>query len=288
MPGQHPKPLAKRAAPVKRRLLAALERAGLLKRSFRGYEAVRSLRPYGDPPSLDGLPLPPTRLRIRVAGEGDPEWFLESGWLTANTIASALGRQGLEVGRAGRLLDFGCGCGRIIRHWDTLDSVALYGCDRDARGVRWCAEHLRFARFDAHSAAPPLPYADESFDAVCAVSVFTHLPEVDQHAWMPELRRLLVPGGILVLTTHGERYLGKLTSDERAAFEAGRVVVRRPSAVGTTLCTAFHPESYVRESLTGGFELLEFSPGGAAGTPYQDLVVLRKPSASAADQRPSK
>jgi SAM-dependent methyltransferase len=265
-----------------------LERLGLLKRSFHGYETLRSLRPYLSPADLDGIPLPPSRLRVRAAGEADPLWFLESGRLSAGTVEDALARHGLELERVSRLLDFGCGCGRIIRHWDGLGSVALHGCDLDPRGVGWCAEHLTFARFASHGPAPPLPYPEEWFGAVCAVSVFTHLPEDDQLVWVQELRRLLVPGGIFVLTTHGDRFLGRLMPDERAVFEAGRLVVRRPSAVGTTLCTAFHPESYVRDFLADGFELLEFSPGGAIGTPYQDLVVLRKPSALVADQRPSK
>jgi SAM-dependent methyltransferase len=266
-----------------------LERLGLLKRSFRSYEAIRSLRPYRIPPGLlDGLPLPPTRLRFRVSGEVDPAWFLESGRLSAATVEDALGRHGFELERVGRLLDFGCGCGRLIRHWHTLSSVTLHGCDRDPSGVRWCSENLRFGHFATHGPGPPLPYPDEWFGAVCAVSVFTHLPEGDQLAWVQELRRLLIPGGIFLLTTHGDRYLGRLMPDERVLFEAGRVVVRSPSAVGSTLCTAFHPESYVREFLADGFELLEFSPGGAAGTPYQDLVVLRKPSKLVADQRPSR
>jgi SAM-dependent methyltransferase len=222
-------------------------------------------------------------MRVRVSGEADPVWFLESGRLTAATVEEALGRHGFELAQLGRLLDFGCGCGRIVRHWSTLDSVAVHGCDRDPRGVRWCAEKLPFARFATHGSAPPLPYPDESFGAVCAVSVFTHLPEEAQREWVDELRRILVPGGALLLTTHGDRYVGRLLPDERAAFDSGDVVVRRPTAVGTTLCTVFHPERYVRESLARGFELLEFSPGGAAGTPYQDLVVLRKPA-----QRPSK
>jgi hypothetical protein len=78
-----------------------------------------------------------------------------------------------------------------------------------------------------------------------------------------------------VLTTHGDRYLDRFSDEERARFEAGELVVRRPSAAGTNLCTAFHPERYLRQVLADGFELLELRPGGATGTPTQDLAVLR-------------
>jgi SAM-dependent methyltransferase len=262
---------------VRRLLLRTLERAGLLVGAFRAYETLRSLRPFQAPAADDGFPLPPARLRLRVAGTADPVWFLESGKETAATIADAFGRHGLRVERAGRLLDFGCGCGRVIRHWQRTDALALEGCDRDADAVAWCREQLRFARFESHAPAPPLSYADASFGAAYAVSVFTHLPEEDQRPWAQELRRLLVPGGLLVLTTHGERYAERLDPDERASFASGRLVVRWPSAAGTNLCTTFHPERYVREVVADGFELLELAPGAAEGTPHQDLIVLRKP-----------
>ena len=171
------------------------------------------------------------------------------------------------------LLDFGCGCGRVIRHWESRSD--LHGCDHDAEAIRWCREHLAFASFERHGLEPPLPYPDQRFGAVTAISVFTHLPEEAQAAWRDELRRVLAPGGLLVLTTHGERYVDRFSDEERARFEAGHLVVRRPAAAGTNLCTAFHPERYVRDVLADGFELLEFRPGGATGTPTQDLAVLR-------------
>jgi SAM-dependent methyltransferase len=250
-----------------RTAVGALERAGLLRPAFRAYELLKALRPYEQ---IDD-DLPPARLRVRVAGTADPRWFVESGRRTAAVVAEALERHRAQ---GGGLLDFGCGCGRVIRHWRGRDDV--HGSDRDAEAIRWCREHLPFARFELHGNAPPLPYEDERFGAVTAISVFTHLPE-DAHApWRDELRRVLAPGGLLVLTTHGDGYADRLSGDEQARFEAGELVVRRPGAAGTNLCTAFHPLDYVRAVLAEGFELLELRPEGAEGTPVQDLVVLRK------------
>ncbi len=258
-------------------VVEVIDRLGMLRAALRVYEALRSLRPFPRPRTSDGLPLPSRRLRVRVAGTADPAWFIESGRATALALVEAWSRQRLVLDGGARMLDFGCGCGRVTRHLVSLVAAKVHGCDPDTEAVRWCARHLGGAHFATQPAAPPLAYADRSFDAICAISIFTHLPENDQHVWLAELYRVLAPAGVLILTTHGERYRGRLVASEREAFDAGRLVVRRPAAAGTNLCTAFHAERYVREVLARSFELVELLPGGAAGVPDQDLIVLQRP-----------
>jgi SAM-dependent methyltransferase len=90
-----------------------------------------------------------------------------------------------------RLLDFGCGVrfARTIANLE-LDFACYTGIDVNAEAMRWLQEHLaepkfRFAHFDVqHSMYNPsgkpldekaaLPFAGESFDAVCMFSVITH------------------------------------------------------------------------------------------------------------------
>ena len=264
---------------MKAPVLRALERLHLLRPTYRAYEALRSATSRdGDVYADDGLPLPPARLRTLVAGTPGPGWFLESGRIAANTIREALARHGVTLDTANRMLDFGCGCGRVIRHFRDLDRVELHGSDYNRELVEWCHRNLPFARFAVNGGAPPTTYEDESFDVVYALSVVTHLPEDRALAWVRELERVLRPAAILILSTHGDRYRERLTSSERAAYDAGRFVVRWESVAGTNLCTTYQPETYVRETLAENFELLEHVPEGAAGNPHQDLVVLRKPA----------
>jgi SAM-dependent methyltransferase len=263
---------------VKAAALQLLRRVGLLRPAYRAYEILAALRATGRPApaASDGLPVPPPRLIVRVAGTADVGWFLESGRLAAETVRDTLGRHGRRVEALGALLDFGCGCGRVTRHWADLDRTAVHGADANDRAIAWCRANLPFARFVSNGLAPPLDHGDESFDLVYALSVFTHLPEDLQHAWARELARLLRPGGFLILTTHGEAYRGRLTPAERTAFDAGRLVVRWPEGAGTNLCSAFHPPPYVQERLAGGLDVVEFVPEGAKGNPHQDFYLLRK------------
>jgi len=263
---------------VKATLLALLRRLGLLRPAYRAYEALSVLRAAGRPAPAaeDGLPVPPPRLIVRVAGTADVGWFLESGRVAAESVRDSLTRNGRRIDELDALLDFGCGCGRVTRHWGGLDRTSVHGADANEHAIAWCRANLPFARFDSNGLAPPLAHPDESFDLVYALSVFTHLPEDLQHAWVGELTRLLRPGGLLLLTTHGERYRERLAPAERAAFDAGRLVVRWPEGAGTNLCSVFHPRSYVEERLAAGLALVEFAPEGAKGNPHQDLYLLRK------------
>jgi SAM-dependent methyltransferase len=254
---------------VKRLVLRLLARAGLIGPAFRTYERVVSLRP-GRPRHVAGPPLPPRRLMVRVAGTADADWFLRSGRAAFDAIAAHVPLAEVES-----VLDFGCGCGRVTRYWsDFAGEVA--GSDVSPKAIDWCRTNLPFARFETNELAPPLAFADASFDLVYALSVFTHLTEELQLAWRDELRRVLRPGGRLLLTTHGRSYLPRLDADEREHFDRGELVVRWGDLPGTNLCSAYHPEAYLRGTLANGFTFVELEPEGARGNPTQDLVLLRK------------
>jgi SAM-dependent methyltransferase len=262
---------------LKRLILQLLAWSGLLGPAYRAYERLRALRSRdSEVESPDGLPVPPSWLRIRVAGTPDAKWFLESGRLSVKSIRRAIGDAGVTLEQMRSILDFGCGCGRVIRHLSSHPG-ALYGSDFNGDAIRWCQEHLLFARFEPNDLGPPLAYSSQSIDFIYAISVFTHLPVDLQHQWIDELARALRPGGLLLLTTHGEAYLPRLSRKERARFWNSEVVVRFRRVAGTNLCTAFHPRQYVKEVLGARLTEIQFYPKGAMGSPHQDLYLFRKP-----------
>ena len=263
---------------MKRLALRALGRLRLLEPVYRAYERARSLSPAQRAPSVaeDGLPVPPASLIVRVAGTPGTDWFLRGGRLAAGSIRAALWRQGRRIEELEAVLDFGCGCGRVTRNWLALRDTDVFGSDTNEQAIEWCRRNLPFATFELNGLAPPLAFDTARFDLVYALSVFTHLPEPLQLLWMRELDRVLRPGAFLLLSTHGEHYLPRLTPDERERFAAGEVVVRWEEVAGTNLCTAFHPPAYVREHLARGFEPVEFVAEGAKGNPDQDLFLFRR------------
>jgi SAM-dependent methyltransferase len=180
------------------------------------------------------------------------------------------------------MLDWGCGCGRVLRHWSQLPGTAVHGCDINPKMVQWCSANLPFADVTVNQLAPPLPYPESAFDLVYGFSVMTHLPEDLQHQWMAECGRVLKPNGYLLISTLGEYYLSRnrLNQAERRAFEDGNVVVLFQGAPGTSLCSAYHPPEYVRQELAAHFLPLAFRPASDAGR--HDIHLLQKPPAAPA------
>jgi SAM-dependent methyltransferase len=267
---------------TKARLKQGLRGLGLLGPALRVRDLARvaqaiprNLR-YWRPSSPDGLPLPPSTLIYQVAGTADIPWFLEAGARAAESIQATLRRNGLELEAFRRILDFGCGCGRVARHWAALP-VEICGTDLHPGAIVWCQRNLPFGRFFVNDISPALPFEEGRFNLVYALSVFTHLPSALQRPWLLELLRVTAPGGYLLISTHGERYLPVLSAEQQSRFRAGELVVVGEDAAGSNRCGAYHPLEYVRGSMTAGSVLVDFIPEGALGNPYQDLFLLRKP-----------
>jgi SAM-dependent methyltransferase len=148
-------------------------------------------------------PIPPIALRARVGTPGIAA-FMRAHAGYAEQAARAAGRS-LDSFRS--ILDFGCGCGRtLVPLARRLGSEAeVCGCDIDAEAIQWLQTHHPQLRLRVTGAEPPLPYEPGSFDLVISVSVFTHLDEPRQDAWLAELRRVLRDDGLGALTVHGER-----------------------------------------------------------------------------------
>ena len=234
----------------------------------------------------EGIPVPPPHLRVQVTGRhAERGAWLAEGATDANLIRSMLRRNEAPLETMDAVLDFGCGCGRVARNWSELGGPEVHGADVSRRAVRWCRRNLSFMRTVRSGPEPPLPYADGKFDFVYALSVFTHLPDETARRWLLELTRVLRPGGLLLFTVHGERFLHELDEDDSMRFRRGELVVveRAPELAGTNSFASFHPPRYVREDFLqiADVELVEavyVDPTGRGVTPMpvQDNYLVRK------------
>jgi SAM-dependent methyltransferase len=260
-------------------LLDALHLAGPAVRTYELALAARSRFASRATATEDGLPLPPASLRAQIGPRhADADFFLSSGRQHADLVRDVLREQGTEVDDLAALLDWGCGCGRVLRHWSGLPRTRVVGCDINPKMVEWCEGHLDFAEVSVSELEPPLPSAGSTFDLIYAFSVFTHLSEELQRKWIRECLRVLRPGGYLLISTMGEYYLGlqRLSESERRAFARGELVVLYERSAGTSVCSAYHPPEYVRTKLASDCEHVAFRPAVEGGR--HDIHLLRKPA----------
>jgi SAM-dependent methyltransferase len=158
------------------------------------------------------LPYPPFELATRVLAlpSDDPEGFAAYEALGAETRAELLGLlpEGTDL-RGKRLLDFGSGAGRTLRHFTTeAEAGEVWGVDIDERSVDWMRMHLSPPLNAAACAVdPPLDFDSDYFDFAWAISVFTHLSG-NSAEWLLELHRVLKPGALLMAS-----YMGKWNSE---------------------------------------------------------------------------
>jgi SAM-dependent methyltransferase len=208
---------------------------------------------------------------------------LISGKEQSQLIRDLVLEGGLDVGIAGKVLDFGCGCGRLSR-WleDVGQDGRLFGCDYNDELVSWCRDNLPFLDAQVNGPTPPLPYAERTFDLVFALSIFTHLPLDRQVEWCTEIRRLLRPGGLFCFTVCGDAHAERLTGSYLSAYRRGRPVVLFPELPGTNLCAAHHPPAYVERELLADWEVVRSIRAdlGESQVPHtldQDVYLARRP-----------
>jgi SAM-dependent methyltransferase/rhodanese-related sulfurtransferase len=135
---------------------------------------------------------------LRVDAPGSARWF-DYGMAVVDWLVASPQRRWVAERMAGRVLEIGAGTGRN-------PAPPAGGC---LAGVDLDLGRLRYARARSGASAPlvpvvadmaRLPFADSSFDTV--VSTFTYCEADDPAAALAEFRRVLRPGGRLLMLEH--------------------------------------------------------------------------------------
>jgi SAM-dependent methyltransferase len=226
----------------------------------------------------DTLPIPVPSDREQYSPHHDGQyWF--SGLRDYLNVMDVCQQLGLSVGR---LFDFGCASGRVLRHFVAQSDIAeLWGSDINARHIRWLYEFMpRRVKPIANHAIPQLPIADQYFDLIIAFSVFTHI-DTFETCWLAELKRILKPGGLAYLTVHNDdtwrvlrneldnennRLIRSMMASDPHIVEKlqgelppGKTVFRF-THLGPYRAQVFHSNCYIQNVWGRFFEILEILP----------------------------
>jgi SAM-dependent methyltransferase len=107
-----------------------------------------------------------------------------------------------------KVLDFGCGYGRIARlMYYFVDEANFYGVDPWQKSIDLCNQAGLNVNFLLSDYLPTsLPVGETRFDLMYAFSVFTHLSERATLAALKTLRKYVTDSGLLVITIRPVEY----------------------------------------------------------------------------------
>ncbi|MCX6171116.1 MAG: class I SAM-dependent methyltransferase [Ignavibacteriales bacterium] len=225
----------------------------------------------------DGFPAPDSGLIFLIIGLRWSGVYWNSGKQVFEMMKNVLEKNQIKLDSSLSILDFGCGCGRIIRHFYSYSKNNNYfGSDLNPELIKWSNKNLPFGNFSVNEIAPPLTYQNEMFNLIYARSVFTHIGPDLQKEWMKEFNRILKTGGSFYFTTHGESTFSNLTKMEFVELSNKGIFTVNQLVEGDNKCTVYQTRKYVEENLLDGFELLEFIAGTSGTNSPQDIYLIRK------------
>jgi SAM-dependent methyltransferase len=178
-----------------------------------------------------------------------------------------------------RVLDFGCGAGRTLRHFfPEAAQCDFWGCDIDTDSVEWLKAALcpPFHVFQNRE-LPPLELESESLDLVYAVSVFTHLTD-SWSTWLLEMHRILASEGLLLATFIGPGAAPHVTDEPWTADLIGMNVLRPGQGWDLGGPMVLHSPWWIRAHWGRAFEILhiELDGFGADSPGGHGVVLMRK------------
>lgn len=225
------------------------------------------------------LPYPPTTLAARVGtvdGVDPMKFYIEEGLRLRAVIAELLPASWNWDGK--RVLDFGCGSARVLRHYASEAARGqFWGCDIDQASISWAQANLSPPfNFFVNGSTPPLPLPAGSLNLVWAMSVFTHISD-SWSAWLLEMHRLLDRDGVLLASFLGDGMWTPLVGEPYDENQVGMSVLRHWTGPEAWV---FHSEWWLREHWGRAFDVLRVrrAPRDDTGAPQitHSYIALRR------------
>jgi SAM-dependent methyltransferase len=180
----------------------------------------------------------------------------------------------LALPRPMSVLDFASGYGRVARHLvRVLPDDIIVTSDIHAEAVSF---NKSIGLNSVLSTTDPDTFdPGRTFDAIVAISFFTHMPHTTWGRWLSALSRYLTPTGKLIFTTHGRAALATTGIDDTFVDERGFKFWHVSDQVDLEMRdygTAVAYFEYVYNAATNaGLRVYRFIEGGLGHT---DLVIL--------------
>lgn len=234
--------------------------------------------------NMEKIPLPPLKMMVDVNAQNNAEIFEVSRVRSAEQLKEDLLESGINISELSEILDYGCGCGRVIAGWEVIGHrFRLHGCDYNKELIDWCRWNISGIEFKQNYLGMPLPYNNGQFDLIYLFSVFTHLAYNEQISIIKEFRRILKPMGYIYLTFHGKYFepimLNSVPGSNNIFSEKG-FLIHQAEKQGSNDCWVLHKEEKLQEMFHEfGFRVVKHFEGLLRGpthiSGWQDSIVFQ-------------
>jgi SAM-dependent methyltransferase len=175
------------------------------------------------------------------------------------------------------ILDFACGYGRVGRHFkNVMPEVKYVGMDIHDDAVRFNRDTLGLEMMKSTQKTEEF-YVGQTFDFIFALSFFSHVRREHFLGWLSELHGILKPGGVLMISTHGQMSHQLLMPEVIVDYDGyGMIATSEQFDLSTDFYIhAITYPAYVEAMVSSlkGLKLLNFSEGFWFG--HQDMYVLK-------------
>ncbi len=263
---------------VKQKLVVLLRKLHLLEYADYGKYIFSAARHYASNcdfgKSYPDIALPPSFILYESFGKLSYHSYYVNGRESASHIVRLIEKH--RDLTAAKICEWGCGPARILRHFPEIlegKGAEFYGSDYNTLTIDWCRATFPDITFSNNRLTPPLPYESDFFDVLYCISVFTHLSMENQTLWLEECLRVLKPGGLFLLSVHGDACISGLFIGEKTLYESEGCVVRDCVTEGKRTYTAYNSPEFMREQFLKNLDIVEFIEGQNGA---QDIWIVRK------------
>lgn len=233
----------------------------------------------------DGISIPPAWLIQAFTGVPNTTDHVVNGIRSAEFYVDLYNRYCGDYTDLRKILDFGCGCGRVLMRMPTHSGTQYYGVDLHPAAVEWLQRAMPEAIISRGNGAPPISLDVIEIDFLYAISVLTHLSQEKELAWLSEWARIMADGGHLFVTFRGEDWV------QNYATEAQAEVINEVWNSTEGFCYqqhkfwdgifpsyyagTYHTRKYVKDRWGSIFDLVDIVPSSESPN-QQNIAVMKK------------
>jgi ABC-type polysaccharide/polyol phosphate transport system ATPase subunit/SAM-dependent methyltransferase len=217
-------------------------------------------RQYGE------IPIPPQRLRNRISPNSSEINYLAQGLAAAEAAIAVFGESPAEL-----VLEWGCGSGRALGWLRSYPGWREWyrGCDPDAEVIAWAAEHIG-GELIVCGEEPPLPYSADTFRGVLALRMMPWIHPQCHRIWYSELRRVVRPGGRILVAAQGPSQV----PSANGALERALEIQGWAHGAEEMVPGAYVSQEFTRDAVDGVLVVEEYRERGYGSN---DLYLLVRP-----------